>query len=57
MNIWVRTIDGDLHTWTDADNITFDTVLLQVSWRTAVNSFPLVNVIAFSTDTPESGTP
>ena len=49
MNIWVRTVDGEKHTW-DHVTVDFDAHVLQITYQSCVTTFPLCNVISFSTD-------
>lgn len=54
MNVWVRTVDGELRTWEHIE-VTFDSDVLQVTGiGSCVTTFPLCNVIAFSTDEDQS---
>lgn len=56
MNVWVLTVDGATHAWDDVA-VTYDTTVLEVTYGSCTTTFPLVNVIVFSTDTAEMVTP
>lgn len=48
MNVEVRTVDDLNHRWEGVD-VEWDTTVLQITSRNCVTTFPLCNVISFST--------
>lgn len=54
MNIWVRIVDDMTEQYYGGAEVTFDTTVLQVVHRETTTTFPLRNVLYFSTTEDES---
>ena len=53
MNVKVITVDGDTYAWKHAD-VTYDTTILQATADGDTTTFPLVNVVSFTTSESET---